>query len=82
MCFEWQWGKRLELLQPVVRLSLAALPGPGATLVAELPQVLPEVLVVHGPVGLRLTLRLRGKPRRGGKKHVNRTRHWTKKVLL
>lgn len=48
--------RRSQLLQPAVHVPLAALTGPGATLEAKPPQVLPEVLVVHGPVGLRFTL--------------------------
>lgn len=50
-----------QLLQAAVHVSLAALPGPGATLQAELPQVLLEVLMVHGSVRLRLTLGLDGR---------------------
>lgn len=54
--FERRGRARSQLLQTAVHLPLAALPGPGATLEAKLPQVLLEVLVVHGPVGLRFTL--------------------------
>lgn len=53
-------GRGSQLLQTAVHVSLAALPGPGATLEAELPQILLEVLVVHGPVVLRFTLCLFG----------------------
>lgn len=52
-------GKRSQLLQSTVHVSLAALPGPGAALEAKLPEVLLEVLVVHGPVVLRFTLCLK-----------------------
>lgn len=57
-----QWKRtrrRSQLLQAAVHVSLAALPGPGATLEAKLPQVVLVVLVVHGHVGLRFTLWLR-----------------------
>lgn len=47
-----------QLLQAAVHVPLAALAGPGPTLQPELPQVLLEVLVVHGPVRLGFTLRL------------------------
>lgn len=56
-------GRCSKLLQSAVQVSLAALAGPRATLEAKLPQVLLEVLVVHRPVGLRFTLRLRGRER-------------------
>ena len=61
MCYrQWKRTRRpSQLLQAAVHVSLAALPGPGATLEAELPQVLLVVLVVHGHVGLRFTLWLR-----------------------
>lgn len=51
-------GGRSQLLQSAVHVPLAALSGPGATLQAKFPQVLLEVLVVHGPVGLWFTQRL------------------------
>lgn len=56
------WRQQLkdnsEFLQPTVHVSLAAFPGPGATLQAKFLQILLVVLVVHGPVGLWFTLRL------------------------
>lgn len=84
MCFPlqqwWWWGRwgggtGSQLPQPVVGLQLAALPGPGLALMAELLQVLPEVLVVHGGVGLRLALRLEGRQEEEvNKTHTHRTR--------
>lgn len=50
-----------ELLQAAVHLSLALFPCPGPALGAELLQVFFKVLMVHGPVAGRLTVRLRDK---------------------
>lgn len=43
-------GRLSQLLQTIVHVPLAAFASPGATFQAKLPQVLLEVLVVHGPV--------------------------------
>lgn len=52
-----------QLLQSSVHLPLTALSGPGATLEAALPQVLLEILMVHGSVRLRFTLCLHKRTR-------------------
>lgn len=52
-----------QLLQSSVHLPLTALSSPGATLEAALPQVLLEILMVHGSVRLRFTLRLHKRTR-------------------
>ena len=70
----WQWRRGvgrglvffLQFLEAAVHVSFAALAGPGAALHPELPQVLLEVLVVHGTVRLGLALHLE----RGGKKYI------------
>ena len=49
------------VLEAAVELPFAALPGPRAALKAAFAEVLLEVGVVHGPVVLRLTVRLRAR---------------------
>lgn len=58
-------GGRSQLLETTVHVSFAALAGPSATLEAKLFQVLFEILVLHGPVGLRFTVRLQRNNEKG-----------------
>ena len=52
------WMEGSQLLQAAVQVSLAAFSSPSPALQTEPPQILLEVLMVHGPVGLGLAVDL------------------------